>query len=360
MIIGIPKEIKADEQRVAIAPSGVHAFIAHGHTVLIEAGAGLGSGIPDDVYREAGATICDVDRVWGESAMIMKVKEPLDVEISRIRQGQILFTYLHLAASKALTCNLLDSGAVAIAYETVQLSDGTLPLLVPMSEVAGRLSVQAGAYCLESVNGGKGVLFSGVSGVKPARVVILGAGVAGSNACAAACGLGARVTIMDIDPRRMSYVRDIMQGHVTTLMSNTANLRDEIIRSDLLISTVLVPGAKTPRLITRELLSDMEQGSAFVDVSVDQGGASETTRPTTHHDPSYVTCGVVHYCVANMPGAVPRTSMYALTNVTLRYALEIADQGYEKAMARNPALKKGLNLEKGAVKNQAVAEAHNL
>jgi len=360
MIIGVPREIKEDERRVALTPWGVQAFVSRGHAVLVESGAGRGTGIPDETYAEAGARICTVNEVWGEAELILKVKEPLPAELERLKRGQILFTYLHLAASKELTLRLLEKEIVAFGYETVQLADGTLPLLAPMSEVAGRLSVQAGAYCLEAVNGGKGILISGVSGVKPANVVILGAGTAGTNACMTACGVGARVTILDIDPRRLAYVRDIMQGHVTTLMSNAANLRREILGADLVISTVLIPGARTPLLLTRELLSQMEPGSALVDVSIDQGGTAETSRPTTHHQPTYKECGVVHYCVGNMPGVVPRTSTYALTNVTLRYALELADLGYKKAVARNPALAKGLNLEYGKIKNPAVAQAHGL
>jgi alanine dehydrogenase len=360
MIVGVPKEIKQDERRVAITPWGVHAFVAKGHTVLVEERAGEGTGIPDSAYTAEGAMLAARERVWGEAEMLLKVKEPVETELDLLRPGQILFTYLHLAASRELTVRLLEAGVVALGYETVQFSDGTLPLLAPMSEVAGRLAVQAGAYCLEAVNGGKGILLGGVSGVKPAQVVILGAGVAGANACAKACGVGARVTILDIDPRRLSYVRDIMQSHVTTLMSNDANIRGEVRNADLVISTVLIPGARTPRLLTRELLSSMEPGSALVDVSVDQGGTAETSRPTTHHDPCYRECGVVHYCVANMPGVVPRTSTYALTNVTLRYALELADLGYRKAIESNEALAKGLNLVRGEVRNAAVAAAHGL
>ena len=360
MIVGIPKEIKEDERRVAATPWGVRTFTSRGHTVLVERGAGAATGLADEEYKDAGARLVTAEEVWAEAELILKVKEPLDKEIALLRKGQVLFTYLHLAASKELTLRLLEKEIVGIGYETVELADGTLPLLAPMSEVAGRLAVQAGAYCLEAVNGGKGVLLSGVSGVKPANIVILGAGTAGTNACAKACGIGARVTILDIDPRRLGYVSDIMQGHVTTLMSNEANIRSEVLGADLVISTILIPGAKTPRLLDRDLLSQMEPGSALVDVSVDQGGTAETSRPTTHHDPCYKECGVVHYCVANMPGVVPRTSTYALTNVTLKYALELADLGYKTAMERNPALAKGLNVELGEIRNPAVAEAHGL
>jgi alanine dehydrogenase len=361
MIIGIPKEIKEEELRVAITPAGVSAFVAHGHKVLIEKGAGMGSGILDKEYRKAGATIINTgDGIWEKSDMILKVKEPLKSEYSFMREGQILFTYLHLAANKPLTHRLIESNAVAVAYETIQLEDGSLPLLAPMSEVAGRLSIQVGAQCLEAKNGGRGILLSGVSGVAPAKVVIIGAGIAGINACHVASGIGAHVSILDINPTRLAYIRDITKGSVTTIMSNRANIEEEVLGADLVVGAVLIPGAKTPKLVNKGMVRRMKQGSVIVDIAVDQGGLFETTHPTTHDNPTYVIYGVVHYCVANMPGAVPRTSTYALTNSTLSYALAIADQGLEKSMANNTALKKGLNIYKGTVTLGAVAESFGL
>jgi len=361
MRVGIPTEIKADEHRVAITPSGVAAFVARGHEVVIEAGAGIGSAIPDESYRAAGAAVLDgPDAVWERADLVLKVKEPLDPEFERMRSGQVLFTYLHLAASRDLTTRLLERRIVGIGYETVQLTDGTLPLLVPMSEVAGRLSIQAGATSLEMRSGGKGLLLPGVSGVRRGRVTILGAGVVGLNACVVGVGFGADVTIIDINPLRLAYVRDVVQGHVTTLMSNAANIEGAVASADLVICSVLIPGARTPRLVTRAHLTQMEPGSALVDVAVDQGGCAETSRPTTHHDPRYVEEGVVHYCVSNMPGAVPHTSTYALTNATMAYALEIADRGWRVAAAQDPALAKGVNVVDGQVTHQAVAAAHRL
>ncbi len=361
MRVGIPAEIKADEHRVAITPSGVAAFAARGHEVFIEAGAGVGSAIPDQAYRAAGAVVLDgPDAVWKRADLILKVKEPLDPEFERMRPGHIVFTYLHLAASRDLTIRLLDRRVVGIGYETVQLADGTLPLLVPMSEVAGRLSIQAGATSLEMRSGGKGLLLPGVSGVRRGRVTIIGAGVVGLNACVVGVGFGADVTIIDINPLRLAYVRDVVQGHVTTLMSNAANIEGAVAAADLVLCSVLIPGARTPRLVTRAHLAQMEPGSALVDVAVDQGGCAETSRPTTHHDPRYVEEGVVHYCVSNMPGAVPHTSTYALTNATMAYALEIADRGWRAAASRDPALAKGVNVVDGQVTHEAVAGAHGL
>ena len=360
MRVGIPTEIKSDENRVAITPSGVAAFRAHGHEVTVQAGAGQGSAIPDAAYERAGATIAGTAAaVWERADFILKVKEPLDPEFELMQPGQVLFTYLHLAASKPLTERLLDRRIVGVAYETVQLADGTLPLLVPMSEVAGRLSIQAGATSLEMISGGKGLLLPGVSGVRRGRVTIIGAGIVGLNACVVGVGFGADVTIIDINPLRLAYVRDVVQGHVTTLMSNAANIEIAVTEADLVICAVLIPGAKTPRLVTREHLRRMEDGSALVDVAVDQGGCAETSRPTTHHDPRYIEEGVVHYCVSNMPGAVPHTSTYALTNATLAYALDIADRGW-KAAATDPVLERGVNLVEGRVTHAAVAEAHGL
>ena len=361
MRVGIPTEIKADEHRVAITPSGVAAFVARGHEVVIEAGAGMGSAIPDETYRAAGAAIIDgAAAVWERADLVLKVKEPLDPEFDRMRPGQVLFTYLHLAASRDLATRLLERRVVGIGYETVQLADGTLPLLVPMSEVAGRLSIQAGATSLEMRSGGKGLLLPGVSGVRRGRVTIIGAGVVGLNACVVGVGFGADVTIIDINPLRLAYVRDVVQGHVTTLMSNAANIEGAVASADLVLCSVLIPGARTPRLVTRAYLAQMEPGSALVDVAVDQGGCAETSRPTTHHDPRYVEEGVVHYCVSNMPGAVPHTSTYALTNATMAYALEVAGRGWRVAAARDPALAKGVNVVDGQVTHEAVAAAHGL
>jgi alanine dehydrogenase len=361
MIIGIPREIKEEELRVAITSAGVSAFVAHGHKVLIEKGAGVGSGIMDKEYRKAGATIINKsDAIWEKADMILKVKEPLESEYPLIRKDQIIFTYLHLAANKNLTQHLIESGAVAIAYETIQLDDGSLPLLAPMSEVAGRLSIQVGAQCLEAKNGGRGILLSGVSGVAPAKVVIIGAGIVGINACHVASGIGAHVSILDINPTRLAYVRDIMKGNVTTIMSNRANIEEEVLGADLVVGGVLIPGAKTPKLVTKDMVRRMKQGSVIVDIAVDQGGLCETTRPTTHDNPTYIIHGVVHYCVTNMPGAVPRTSTYALTNSTLSYALAVADQGLEMSMAHNKALKRGLNIYKGKVTLRAVAESFGM
>ncbi len=361
MIVGVPKEIKKQERRVAITPAGVTAFVSHGHTVLLEKGAGLGSAIPDEQYQAAGAKlISDPALIWNESDMILKVKEPLPEEYAMLREGQIIFTYLHLAANRELTERMIQAKCIGVAYETIQLDDGSLPLLAPMSEVAGRLSIQVGARCLEVGEGGRGVLLSGVSGVPPAKVVIIGAGIVGANACHVAVGIGAQVSILDVNPTRLGYVRDIMQGHVTTVMSNRANIEEEVIKADLVIGAVLIPGAKAPKLITEEMVQKMKPGAAIVDVAVDQGGMCETTRPTTHDEPTYIVHEVVHYCVANMPGAVPRTSTYALTNSTLSYALDIADRGIFKAMSRSRALQKGLNVYCGAVTHPGVAEAFGL
>jgi alanine dehydrogenase len=360
MIIGIPKEVKAEESRVAITPSGVAALVAHGHQVLIEHGAGVGSSLLDTQYQTAGATILpSAAAVWEQSHMVMKVKEPLPQEYALLRPDLILFTYLHLAAEETLTRELLDKKVTAIGYETIQLDDGSLPLLAPMSEVAGRLSVQVGAWCLEAQNGGRGVLLSGASGVKPAYVVILGAGIAGTNACQVAVGVGAQVSILDINPARLRYVHDILGGHVTTVMSNRANIEEEVLAADLVISSVLVPGSRTPKLLTRQLFAGMKSGAAFVDIAIDQGGSAETSQPTAHHDPIFREEDVVHYCVTNMPAIVPHTSTYALTNVTLSYALELADRGLD-ALQENPALRRGLNTLQGQVAHKGVAETFGL
>lgn len=361
MIIGVPKEIKAGEARVSMVPSGVAAFVAHGHTVLVEKDAGAGSGIPDSAYEAAGAHVVEKPKeIWERAGMIVKVKEPLREEIDCMRPGQIIYTYLHLASNDKLTRGLLEKRVIGIAYETIQLDDGSLPLLTPMSEVAGRLSVQKGAQCLEAHSGGSGILLGGVSGVKPAKVVILGAGVAGSNACHIAVGMGAHVTVLDINPLRLRYLNDIMGGRVTTIMSNRASIAEEISASDLLIGAVLVPGALAPRLVTKDMLKCMKANSALVDIAIDQGGCIETSRPTTHAEPTYRVNDVVHYCVANMPGAVPRTSTYALTNVTLGYGLQLADKGVYRAIEEDLAMKKGLNVCEGKITYRAVADAFGL
>ena len=360
MKIGVPKEIKAEETRVAITPSGVAALVAHGHEVVIEHNAGQGSSIPDELYRAAGARLLSTaSAVWEQADMILKVKEPLPSEYVFLRPGLMLFTYLHLAAEEHLTHTLLERQVTALGYETLQLDDGSLPLLAPMSEVAGRLAIQVGAWCLQAQNGGRGVLLSGASGVKPAHVVILGAGIAGASACQVAVGVGARVSILDINPARLRYVHDILGGHVTTVMSNRATIEEEVTSADLVISSVLVPGARAPKLLTRQLFRGMKPGAAFVDISIDQGGSAETSQPTAHHDPIYREEGVVHYCVTNMPAIVPHTSTYALTNVTLSYALELADKGLQ-ALRGNQALRRGLNTYQGKVMHPGVASAFGL
>ncbi len=361
MIVGVPKEIKAEENRVAITPAGVMTLVGHGHRVLVEQNAGLGSGISNEQYLDAGADIVDeACSIWKKADFVIKVKEPLESEYELLREGQILFTYLHLAANSDLTRTLLKKKVIGIAYETIQLGDGSLPLLAPMSEVAGRLSIQKGAFCLESRNGGSGVLLSGVSGVPPAKIVILGAGIVGTNACQIAVGIGARVSVLDTNPIRLRYVRDIMGGHITTVMSNSGNIEEEVVSADLVIGAVLIPGARAPILISENLVKKMRSGSAIVDIAVDQGGCCETTHPTTHAHPTYKMHGVVHYAVTNMPADVPRTSTFALTNSTLSYALEIADKGCERAFSQNPALMKGLNTFKGYLTCCAVAEAHRI
>jgi alanine dehydrogenase len=360
MIIGVPKEIKTEENRVAVTPTGVSGFTARNHKVLVEKGAGLGSALSDRAYQNAGAILVDsAKQVWDESDLIMKVKEPQASEFPLLRPGLILFTYLHLAADEAVTRALLDRKVTAIAYETIQLDDGSLPLLTPMSEIAGRISIQVGAWCLQAENGGRGVLLGGASGVRPGKVVILGAGIAGTAACQVAIGMGADVSILDINPTKLRYVRDILGGHATTLMSNRANVEEEVVDADLVIGSVLIPGAKAPKLISRSLVERMKSGAAFVDIAIDQGGCAETSRPTTHREPIYVEEEVVHYCVTNMPAIVPHTSTYALTNSTLSYGLELANRGFPQALARNRALAKGLNTFAGKVTHEGVAAAFN-
>ena len=362
MIIGVTTEVKPDERRVAMTPAGAAAFRSHGHEVLIERGAGLGSGFADRDYRAAGGRVLDsAAAVWRRADLILKVKEPQPAEYRFLRPGLCLFTYLHLAASpRSLTLELLRRRVSAIGYETVQLEDSTLPLLAPMSEVAGRLAIQAGAWCLESRNGGRGVLLSGASGVRPARVVILGAGIAGANACRVAAGVGAEVTLMDVNPSRLRYLNDLMGGHVTTVMCNRATVEEELLRADLVVGSVLVPGARTPRLIGTRMVRKMMRGAVIVDLSIDQGGVAQTSHPTTHANPTFVAEGVVHYCVSNMPGAVPHTSTYALTNATLSYAIEIADHGLLGASSSNRAIAAGLNTYEGKVVHPVVAEALGL
>ena len=361
MIVGIPKEIKTEEKRVSMTPEGVSALVLHGHRVLVQKEAGLGSGMSDEAYRRGGAEVVeDVGQLWSAAELILKVKEPLEQEYGWMRQGQLIFAYLHLAASRHLTNQLLSSKVAGIAYETIQLFDNTLPLLAPMSEVAGRLAIQVGAWCLESKNGGAGILLSGVSGVPPAKVVIIGAGIVGINACHLAVGIGANVVIMDINPARLRYIQDVFRGAVTTVMSNRANIEEQIVTADLVITSVLIPGAKAPELISSGLIRRMRPGSTIVDVAIDQGGCCETSRPTTHDDPIFTWEEVVHYCVGNMPSAVPRPSTYALTNSTLQYVLEIADKGFKRAMKENRALRKGLNVIDGNVVHEGVAQAFQL
>lgn len=361
MIVGVPKEIKTEENRVAVTPTGVAGFVSREHKVLIEKGAGLGSGLTDRAYEAAGATVVEsAQEVWSRANLIMKVKEPQVSEFPLLRRGLILFTYLHLAADEMVTRELLNRKVTAIAYETIQLDDGSLPLLTPMSEIAGRLSIQVGAWCLQAENGGRGILLGGASGVRPGKVVILGAGMSGTAACQVAAGMGAYVSILDINPTKLRYVHDILGGHVTTLMSNRANVEEEVVDADLVIGSVLIPGAKAPKLISRLLVKRMKPGSAFVDISIDQGGCAETSRPTTHLQPIYVEEDVVHYCVTNMPASVPNTSTYALTNSTLSYGLELANRGFPQALVRNKALAKGLNTYDGKITHEGVATAFNL
>ncbi len=361
MLIGVPKEIKTHENRVALLPSGVTQMLKHGHDVIIEKDAGLGSGFPDDLYIEAGATIIDsAEEVWAKAEMIMKVKEPIKKEYPLMREGQIIFTYFHFAASRELTDAVKLSGAVAIAYETVEKLDGSLPLLIPMSEVAGRMATQEGAKYLEKPMGGRGVLLGGIPGVKPGRVMVLGGGIVGVNAARIAAGMGANVQIFDINLQKLRYLDEVMPKNVTTVFSSEVNIRRELERADLVIGAVLIPGAKAPSLITREMLSELQPGSVLVDVAIDQGGCFETSKATTHDDPVYVVDGIVHYCVANMPGAVPFTSTIGLTNVTLPYAIQIADKGWINAIRENRELEFGLNIANGKIVYRDVAEAFDL
>ena len=361
MIVGVPKEIKTREYRVGMTPAGVRQLVSRGHTVLVETRAGDGSGLRDEAYVQAGAQIvATAAEVWGRADMVMKVKEPLPAEFEHFRPGLVVYTYLPLAAEPVLTRKLIEKKVRAVAYETIQLPDGSLPLLRPMSEVAGRMAVQAGATSLEKWRGGKGVLLGGVPGTRRGRVVILGGGVVGRNAARIAVGMGAQVTVLDVSAQTMDYLEDIFGGAIETLYSNPQNIEDSVTRADLVIGAVLVPGAVAPRLVDRALVGKMEKGSVIVDVAVDQGGCIETVRPTSHDSPTYEVDGVIHYCVPNMPGAVSHTSTFALTNTTMRYALAIADKGVEAAAKADSVLALGINCYDGACTYQAVAEAHGL
>jgi alanine dehydrogenase len=361
MIIGIPKEIKNNENRVALTPAGVAEFKKHGHEVYVQATAGENSGFSDKAYAEAGAKLLPtIEDVYSIAEMIIKVKEPIASEYPLIKKDQLLFTYFHFASSEPLTHAMIERGAVCLAYETVEKIDRSLPLLVPMSEVAGRMSIQEGAKYLEKPMQGKGILLGGVPGVPPAKVVVLGGGIVGTQAAKMAAGFGAKVTIMDVSLARLRYLSDIMPANVTTVMSNHYNIKEAIAEADLVIGAVLIPGAKAPHLITRDMLKLMSPGTVVVDVAVDQGGCIETCTPTTHENPTFVIDNIVHYCVANMPGAVPYTSTLALTNATLPYALQLADKGWKKACQDNEELKKGLNVANGKIVYRGVAEAWGL
>lgn len=361
MIIGVPKEIKTHENRVSIQPGGALQLKRNGHEVLIEKGAGVGSGFTDEMYIERGATIIDdVEKVWAKADMIMKVKEPIKVEYPRMREGQIIFTYFHFAADRALTEAVSHSKCIAIAYETVEKADRSLPLLVPMSEVAGRMAAQEGAKYLEKATGGRGVLMGGIPGVPPANVIVLGGGIVGVNAAKIAAGMGANTTILDINISRLRYLDDVMPRNVRTLYSTEGAIRNLLPTTDLIIGAVLIPGAKAPNLIRKDMLKEMRPGSVMVDVAIDQGGCFETSRPTTHDDPIYIIDDVVHYCVANMPGAVPYTSTLGLTNVTMPYAVQIANKGWKKALADDQELKKGLNIADGKIVYKDVASAFDM
>ena len=360
MIIGIPKELKNNEFRVAATPSGVHAYVVAGHTVLVEKNAGAGSAISDADYIAAGAQIIDsADEIWQRADLIQKVKEPIEIEYKRMRKGQILFTYLHLAANKLCTQAIIDSGITAIAYETVEV-DGQLPLLAPMSEVAGRMSIQVGAAALEASRGGRGVLLGGVPGVRPGKVVVIGAGVVGVAAATIAHGMRADVTVMDLDLKRLAQIDQIFAGNVKTLASSAYEIEKEVTQADLVIGAVLVHGAKAPKLVSNDLVKKMKPGSVLVDVAIDQGGCFTDSKATTHQEPTFKVHNSIFYCVANMPGAVPATSTYALANATIKYGLALANKGWEKALADDAHLAKGLNVHEGKIMYAAVAKAHNL
>jgi alanine dehydrogenase len=361
MIVGVLKEIKAEENRVCMTPAGVEIMKQNGHTVLVEKNAGMGSGFNNRAYSEAGAEIVDTPKeIFKRAKMVMHVKEPLPPEYGLIRKDQIIFTYLHLAAAEELTQVLIKSGSISIAYETIQKADGSLPLLTPMSEVAGRMAIQQGAKYLEMAQGGHGILLGGVPGVDPGTVLIIGGGVVGINAAKMACGLGAKVYILDMNLERLRYLSDVMPSNCFLLMSKPTTVRRLIKEADVVVGAVLIPGAKAPKLLTRQMLKTMKKGAVLVDVAIDQGGCFETSKATTHGNPIYTVEGVVHYCVANMPGAVPKTSTLALTNATLPYAVEIANKGWKKAMKQNPEIKLGANVVKGKVTYQGVADAFGL
>jgi alanine dehydrogenase len=360
MRVGVAREIKPQEYRVALTPAGARELVQRGHEVLVETEAGVGSAFPDSAYERAGASIVSVDDVWSGADLLLKVKEPIAPEYSRLRPGLTLFTYLHIAADEPLTRALAESGITAIAYETVETAGGALPLLAPMSEIAGRLAPQAGAQQLEKPLGGRGILLGGVAGVAPGRVLVIGGGIVGYNAAVIAIGLGAQVTILERSVERMRHLEEILSGRVTLLMSSTLQIEESLKETDLVIGAVLIPGAVAPKLITRELLGSMKEGSVLVDVAIDQGGCAETSRPTTHDDPVYTVEGVVHYCVANMPGAVPITSTRALTNVTLPFVEALAGHGVTEAIRGDPALARGVNVLGGRITYEAVADAHGL
>ena len=360
MIIGVPKEIKNNENRVAVTPGGVQEFVKHGHTVYVQHTAGNGSGFSDEQYKQAGAHILNtIEEVYGIAEMIVKVKEPIESEYALIRENQLLFTYFHFASYEPLTHAMIKSGAICLAYETVEVNR-TLPLLIPMSEVAGRMSIQEGAKYLEKPMGGLGILLGGVPGVKPANVIVLGGGIVGTQAAKMAAGMGADVTIMDVNLNRLRQLDDIMPANVKTQYSSEYNIREAIKTADLVIGGVLIPGAKAPKLITKDMLSTMKPGAVIVDVAIDQGGCFETSKPTTHAEPTYVVDGVVHYCVANMPGAVPYTSTLALTNATLPYAIQLANKGWQQACKDNADLRLGLNVVNGKIVYEGVSQAFNL
>lgn len=361
MIIGVPIEIKNNENRVSLTPGGALELIKRGHEVYVQTNAGLNSGFPDEAYQEVGVTILPtIEAVYEKAEMIMKVKEPIEPEYKLIKKDQLVFTYFHFASYEPLTHAMIETGAICLAYETVEKADGSLPLLIPMSEVAGRMATQQGAKYLEKPILGKGVLLGGVPGVSPGKVLVLGGGIVGTQAAKMAAGLGAQVTIMDVNLDRLRYLNDVMPPNVVTRYSNEVNIRELIPHMDLIIGAVLIPGAKAPKLITRDMLKDMQPGTVLVDVAVDQGGCIETCTPTTHEKPTFIIDDIVHYCVANMPGAVPYTSTIALTNATLPYAIQLANKGWQKACQENKDLEKGLNVVKGDVVYQAVAEAFDL
>ena len=360
MKIGVAKEIKSDEYRVALTPAGARELVQRGHEVLVERGAGEGSAFPDSAYEGVGGRTASADEVWGDVDLVLKVKEPIREEYGRLRDGLVLFTYLHLAADEELTRALVDSGVTAVAYETVETAGRQLPLLAPMSEIAGRLASQAGAYFLEKPLGGRGLLLGGVPGVAAGQVVVIGGGIVGYNAALIALGLGANVTILERSIDRMRHLEEVLGSRVGLLMSSTLQIEESVAEADVVIGAVLIPGALAPKLVTREMVAGMKEGAVVCDVAIDQGGCFETARPTTHSEPVYVVEGVTHYCVANMPGAVPVTATKALTNATLPYVEEIADNGLREAVARDPALAHGVNVLEGKVTYEAVAEAHDL